>query len=340
MAQSGSVNAVNGLAQQAQELLAHYLGGTATLNRLFGPPLLAAETTVQAGGQTVPLVYRSGVCAHLRFTSGHCPRAAREVAVSRSLAFLLHWHTGQRIAVPTWGHLVITGQYQITVTAAGTRYWFEAGSRYFPYETAYGPNRPGTPYDAMFTPLATMGVVPGTVQGTDYADFSLLPAHLTGPDVALVQTAVTGLTLNRELTDEGVTTTTSLPSTLGTVRASWRAILVPVVLITAQLLLLAWLLLFLIVADAAEARGPEVALAKMRGRGRWRTLTFAQGEPVILLAVALPAGCWPAGRSRSGSGTSSSALALQSRYPGRRGWRPRWRRPGAWPRWPPRRGGH
>ena len=62
------------------------------------------------------------------------------------------------------------------------------------------------------------------------------------------------------------------------------------VLITAQLLLLAWLLLFLIVADAAEARGPEVALAKMRGRGRWRSLTFSLGEPVILLAVALPAG--------------------------------------------------
>ena len=290
VAQSGSVDAVNGVAQQAQGLLAQYLGGTATLHRLFGPPVLAAETTVQAGGQTIPLVYRTGVCAHLRFTSGHCPRAPREVAVSQSLAFLLHWHTGQRVAVPTWGYLVITGQYQITVTAAGTRYWFEAGSRYFPYETAYGPNRPGTPYDAMFTPLATMGVVPGAVQGTDYADFSLLPAHLTGPDVALVQTAVTGLTLNRELTNDGATTTTSLPATLGTVRASWRAILVPVVLITAQLLLLAWLLLFLIVADAAEARGPEVALAKMRGRGRWRSLTFALGEPVILLAVALPVG--------------------------------------------------
>src|SRR6185312_3612837 len=56
-------------------------------------------------------------------------------------------------------------------------------------------------------------------------------------------------------------------------RASWRAVEVPVVLISAQLLILAWLLLFLLVADAAEARGPEVALAKMRGRGlgdhRW-----------------------------------------------------------------------
>ena len=290
VAQSGPVNAVGGVAQQAQELLAHYLGGLAVLSRLFGPPVLAAETTVQAGGQTVPLAYRSGVCAHLRFTSGHCPRGTRQVAVSRSLAFLLHWHTGQRLAVPTWGHLVITGQYQITVTAAGTRYWFDAANRYFPYETAYGPNRPANPYDAMFTPLSTLGAVPGTVQGTDYADFSLLPGHLTGGDVAHVRTAVTGMTLNRQLTAEGATTTTSLPATLGTVRASWRAIEVPVVLITAQLLLLAWLLLFLIVADAAEARGPEVALAKMRGRGRWRTLTFSLAEPVLLLAVALPAG--------------------------------------------------
>ena len=67
--------------------------------------MTAAETTVQAAGQTVPLVYRAGACAHLRFTSGRCPRSAREVAVSQSLAFLLHWHTGQRIAVPAWGHL-------------------------------------------------------------------------------------------------------------------------------------------------------------------------------------------------------------------------------------------
>ena len=288
--QSGPVNAVSPLVQQVHGLLAQYLGGQATLARLFGPPVTAAETTVQAAGQTVPLVYRAGVCAHLRFTSGRCPRLPREVAVSQSLAFLLHWRTGQRLAVPTWGHLVIAGEYQVTVTAASTPYWFDASSRYFPYETGYGPRRAANPYDAMFTPLVTMAVVPGSVQGTDYADFSLVPAHVTGTDVALVQTAVTRLILNQSLTIGGATTTTSLPATLGTVRASWRSIEVPVVLITAQLLLLAWLLLFLIVADAAEARGPEVALAKMRGRGRWRTLTFGLAEPVILLAVALPLG--------------------------------------------------
>jgi putative ABC transport system permease protein len=290
IAQSGPVDAVGGLVNEARARLAHYLGGVATLTRLFGPPVAAAETTVQTNSQTVPLVYRSGVCGHLRFTSGHCPSAARQVAVSTSTARLMHWHTGQRIPVPTWGHLDITGQYQVTVSGAAARYWFEAGSRYFPYETALGPNVSGHPYDAMFTPLATMEVVPGALQGTDYADYSLIPAHLTGPDVARVQAAVTGLILDPTLTQDQATTTTSLPATLGTIRASWRAIEVPVVLITAQLLLLAWLLLFLIVADAAEARGPEVALAKMRGRGRWRSLTFSLGEPVILLAVALPAG--------------------------------------------------
>ena len=288
--QSGPVDAVGGLVNQAGARLARYLGGGATLTRLFARPVTAAETTVQANNQTVPLVYRSGVCAHLHFTSGHCPRLAREVAVSTSAASLMHWHTGQRIPVPTWGHLVITGQYQVTLASAGARYWFEAASRYFPYETSYGPNASGHPYDAMFTPLVTMEIVPGTLQGTDYADYSLIPAHLTGPDVARVQAAVTGLIFDPALTQAGVTTTTSLPATLGIVRASWRAIEVPVVLITAQLLLLAWLLLFLIVADAAEARGPEVALAKMRGRGRWRSLTFSLGEPVILLAVALPVG--------------------------------------------------
>ena len=111
------------------------------------------------------------------------------------------------------------------------------------------------------------------------------------------------------------------------------------VLITAQLLLLAWLLLFLIVADAAEARGPEVALAKMRGRGRWRTLTFSLAEPVLLLAVALPAGVLAGWAITTGLGHILFRPGTPVGLPGRPGWRPRWRRPAAWPRWRPVPGG-
>ena len=65
---------------------------------------------------------------------------------------------------------------------------------------------------------------------------------------------------------------------------------VPVVLITAQLLVLCLLLLFLAVTNAVEARGPEIALAKLRGGEHGRRLRSGCLEPVTLLALALPAG--------------------------------------------------
>jgi hypothetical protein len=61
-------------------------------------------------------------------------------------------------------------------------------------------------------------------------------------------------------------------------------------LITAQLLVPVWLLLFLAVRDAAEARGPEIALAKLRGYGPWRSIVFGLSESVLLLGLALPVG--------------------------------------------------
>ena len=291
VSQSGPAAAISMVTALARSALATHLGGTAVQHRIFGPPVTAAETTVQANGQTVPLVYRSGVCAHLRFTSGRCPSGLNQIAVSSSLAVLFHWHLGQRIAVPTWKQLTITGVYRITAAESGASYWFDAASRYFPYENqAAAGKSAANPFDAMFTPLSTLDAVPGTVQGTDYVDFPLIPGHLAGPDLPVVAAAMQQMVLDPVLEQQGATTTTSIPATLGAVRASWRAVEVPVVLISAQLLILAWLLLFLLVADAAEARGPEVALAKMRGRGQWRTLTFGLAEPVILLAIALPVG--------------------------------------------------
>ena len=289
--QSGPAAAISTVTALARSALAAHLGGAAVQHRIFGPPVTAAETTVQANGQTVPLVYRSGVCAHLRFTAGRCPSGLNQVAVSSSLAVLFHWHLGQRIAVPTWKQLTITGVYRITAAESGASYWFDAASRYFPYENqAAAGNGAANPFDAMFTPLSTLDAVPRAVQGTDYVDFPLIPGHLAGPDLPVVAAAMQQMVLDPALEQQGATTTTSIPATLGAVRASWRAVEVPVVLISAQLLILAWLLLFLLVADAAEARGPEVALAKMRGRGQWRTLTFGLAEPVILLAIALPVG--------------------------------------------------
>ena len=56
------------------------------------------------------------------------------------------------------------------------------------------------------------------------------------------------------------------------------------------LIVLALVLLYVLVAAAAEVRRPEVALAKLRGFSEGRVLRFAVAEPVVLLLVAIPLG--------------------------------------------------
>jgi hypothetical protein len=286
--QSGALaGTIDGMTQTVVSQVAGYLGGPAE-QRLFAAPVTAVEGTLETDDETVPLVWRTNICAHLNFIAGRCP-GLRQVAVSSSLAAINHWHIGQRITSQSWPPLVISGEYLITVQETGARYWFNAGTRYFPYETA-SATRSSSPYDAMFTSLATINRGPAAAQGNDVVDLSLVPGHLRAADVSPLAAAMTSMTLSPQLTNRGATFESDIPDTLAFIRTSWRTVAVPVVLITAQLLMLAWLLLFLVVTDAAEARGPEVALAKLRGRGRWRTLTFGLSEPVILLGTALPAG--------------------------------------------------
>lgn len=60
--------------------------------------------------------------------------------------------------------------------------------------------------------------------------------------------------------------------------------------VTVQVGVLALFVLYLVVAATAEERGPEVALAKLRGMRTGQTAAFALAEPVGLLAVAVPLG--------------------------------------------------
>jgi hypothetical protein len=143
---------------------------------------------------------------------------------------------------------------------------------------------------------------------------SVRPADL-GP----LASAAGYLAADTDLGAQNISVTSSIPQLAAQVTADWNALDVPVFLIAGQLLLLAWLLLFLIAIDAAEARAPEVALAKLRGHGRLRTVAFGLSEPVLLLVAGCVAGTfagWGAAAGlgglllRPGTATGLPALAV------------------------------
>jgi putative ABC transport system permease protein len=278
------------LNSRVTSILAGQLGGPATVARLFQPPVEAILGQVTTGSHLTPLTWRTDACAHLRLTAGSCPRGAGQVLVSTSYARLSHVRPGGTIAASGYGRLMVTGEYTIpSGPQLGTAYWLNAECADFIFENQKClPNPP--PWDAMFTPAATFADAPDSAQGNATVLDVLASARVRPGDLPALKAAVNELLTDPSLQELNASPTSSIPQLADQIGASWRLLDVPVFLITCQLLLLTWLLLFLIVTEAAEARGGEVALAKLRGHGRLSTVTFGLSEPVLLLAIGLPAG--------------------------------------------------
>lgn len=253
--------------------------GHKPLRPLFQAPIYSIETTVPLAlySGTLPVIWRSDFCAHLKFT-GRCPTARNQVLISQSMAGLTKWQIGQRVRLPGL-KASISGIYKLPDQSAS--YWFGRGTIYFPVNSSL---------DALFTPRSTIDGGPAEAQGTVVADDLLNPAAVTAGDVPRLKSAITALQASTTLGDQQIIVSTSMTATLDSVQSNWRSVAIPIVLITAQLLLLCLLLLFLSVTDATDARGAEVALVKLRGYGRFRTLFFGLSEPILLLLIALPAG--------------------------------------------------
>lgn len=280
------------------------LGAGAT-SRLFQPPVESIEGQGDDGtiAETFPLVWRTSFCAHLMFR-GTCPAAAGQVIISTSTARITGWHIGSQIHSSGWPALTVTGIY--TPPGPNADYWAQRAPEYFPFEVhTFGPSGVSVGgLDALFTTQATMAGVPDAQQGTSTIDDTLALGHLRVGDVVPLTADLSAFVNSVSLSGQNIIVASSAQDTLASVQASWRAVAVPVALTTATVLLLSWLLLFLIVTDAVDARGPEVALAKLRGHGKGGILVFGLSEPATLLLIALPVGAlagwagaaWLAGR--------------------------------------------
>ena len=265
------------------------VGRALARGRAHGTPIRATEVDVTAEGAggaavQVRLTARDRVCDQLRIT-GRCPAAAGEVVASERLAQRLGVGSGGRIAAGTGEPLAVVGTYVPRDETAP--YWFRRA--YFnPTGTT---DRVGTELgDALFThaatferlpadvPLRAVVAVPADLRQVRLADAAALSADRRAAVVTLQASA-------RE-----AQVRTSLPDLLDRARSSADLLRAPVLLVVLQLLVLSWLVLFTVVANSVDARGPEVALAKLRGLPARATVGFGLLEPFLLLLLAVPLG--------------------------------------------------
>jgi hypothetical protein len=258
--------------------------------------------SAQAGegeGGTSALVWRQGACAQLHIVQGRCPERAGQALVSRrTLDSGEGWRLGGTVETSA-GPLRIVGSY-VPRDSTGP-FWF--GRNYFDAAPAYGnPLQPPT-FDTVFVDRAELAALPPGTQGTLTWDYPLDVRAIRLRDVPGLRREVAALAARYRTvtpyTGEGgdaadvpadLQLRTGLPGVLDAAAHQRNLVDTGTLLVTLQLTLLAWLVLFQVVSDAVESRGNEIALAKLRGFRPRRTVRFTLGEPLALLAAAAPVG--------------------------------------------------
>lgn len=278
---------------QIENVLAGALGGPAGVDRLFTPPVesVLASTSIQGSAVDFAIGWQIGFCRHLTFVAGRCATRSGQIAVSRSEASFFHWRVGQRFSDPGFGRLDISGIYR--TPDYSLPYWAAQATAFFPAEDPVSlikGSASGSSYDALFTPLATIDASTGGQVGTLFLDQFVRPSGVTAGDIGHLAAAAQDVISNNGLGNAGDVPITDLGGTVDRIRQSWSTLAVPVVLVTTELVLFLWLMLFFVVLGFVENLGSDIALAKLRGLSPIRTVLLGVGEPMLLLAAAFPAG--------------------------------------------------
>lgn len=273
------------------------------IRRHLGEPVASGRVTVtevpdDVSSPTGALVWRTGACAHLRFGSGGCPDSAREVAVSEADAQNYGWKVGSRIRFvervndPTLDkdaaprpRLRVVGVYSVR----RGDYWFGR----------LVSGRSGTADPDSGQPLTDdLFVDPSTVSGVDAPAWLAPIAELDfpldrrsvgvdellrlGPAVAAYIRAGTVAAADASQRSTPVPYS-GLPDIAEEVAQGRDQARVIVPLLMVQLGMLAAVVLWLVLGAATEQRRPEIALARLRGRG-------ARGAARLLLGELVPVG--------------------------------------------------
>ncbi|MFZ0385527.1 MAG: FtsX-like permease family protein [Solirubrobacteraceae bacterium] len=279
------------------------LAGEFAHDHLFAPALLEQQIDVNYGGRQQfksEIASVADLCAHVRIIRGRClsGNSTGETLISANTAAAEHLAVGDTLATASTTGVPIrprvVGVYR-PVSPSGS-FWepwdlFQFGQP--------GPENQAAPGDASFVTSAELSSLVQRVSETFSANVALLPKAVSYDDIgdlrttiAHVNAAVAHLSyLSGQAYGSGApaaAVTTSLPTVLDQTAHETSLAATLVTVATAQLALLAIFLLYAVVANTTRAQGPEVALAKLRGRRAGSVLLQSVAQPVALVLAAAP----------------------------------------------------
>jgi hypothetical protein len=268
--------------QQARLAAGEALAGAPVLAGVLAEPVGGADTdTVVAGGSepvAARLAYRDGVCGQLAI-AGDCPEGPGEVLVSGRTAAAYRIAAGDRLVIGGRDAVVVGTYTPVDPTAP---YW---GRTVYFVHGGFDPVSGAPRVDAIFTGAESDVYADPAAAVTLGLTFPLRPDAVRLDDVPALRDELRGLPgiAGREVATE-------LPAILDDAAGEQAAIgrIAPVIAV--PLFLLAGFVLVLLVAALVEERGPEIALAKLRGFPAGRVARFGLGEVLVLIAAAAPVG--------------------------------------------------
>jgi len=230
---------------------------------------------------------RSGICAHLRFTEGRCPKRLDEVAISGRSARAAKIEVGSHLRLGVSGRrpsaaVKVVGVYR-QPSSVQNRYW--AGADYFAFGT-------GKPELQQLDPL--LGSFATALAYARVTTPQLSAAIPWSPHAAFAGQRALETTLR--ITRARISSVPSLRAStrFGDILAKaaagahlMRSIVLAIVL---QLVLLVVVVLYSLARATAVGRRPEAEFARRHGFTRPAMFALAVGEPAALIVAALPVG--------------------------------------------------
>ncbi len=268
--------------------LGPWFGPVATQLSIWDIPVASGKTTV---GFANLVWHDDHGCAGVAITAGACPKGDRDVMISSATAKDHHLGVGSRLrllfgAKPTGEPVTVVGEYDSAAKPPPT-WGLDQPAEYAP------PPFPGTD-----PPHLDQVVMSDALMLTTRAEVHiavsrpLVPDSVHVSDVAAIESTLEAIKNNPVDASSGISFGTSIPllDLLASLNDDRALVRTAAFAVTAQLVLVALFVLFVIVGATMDERSSEIAIAKLRGLKPRSTTAYALSETTLLLTVALPFG--------------------------------------------------